>query len=131
MKQKLFYFLTLWVTLSVLFFIINYATNIIDVVTLGGLFAGSFIVGFIIYLGLVVRGKVVKGLVLTAKDGLNITNILEAWLCMAAFCHEAVLMTTRALPGWTYEMTIPSILFVLVALPFASMYIDEILSKEG
>lgn len=131
MKQKLFNFVTLWVTLSVLFFIVNYPTHIIDVVTLGGMFAGSFIVGFIIYLGLVVRGKVVKGPVLTAKDGFNVINILEAWLCMAAFCHEAVLMTTRILPGWTYEMTIPSILFVLVALPFASVYIEEILSKEG
>ncbi|MCQ2359027.1 MAG: hypothetical protein MJ055_03065 [Phascolarctobacterium sp.] len=131
MKQKLFNFLTLWVTLSVLFFIINYATNIIDVVTLGGLFAGSFIVGFIIYSGLAVRNKVVKGPVLTTKDGINITHVLEAWLTMAAFCHESVLMTTRALPGWTYEMTIPSILFVLVALPCISIYIDEIISKEG
>lgn len=130
MKEKFFNFLTLWVTLSTLFFIINYATNVINVVTLGGLFAGSFLVGFIIYLGLCAREKVAKGTVFSKED-FNVTRLLEAWLCMAAFCHEAVLMTTRAFPGWTYDLTPFSLVFVLVVLPFISVYIDQIISKEG
>jgi len=131
MKQKLFDFLTLWVTLSVLFFIIVYATNVINVVTLGGLFAGSFLVGFIIYLGLCVRTKVAKGTVIAFSGDFSFIRLMEAWLCMAAFCHEAVLMTTRAFPGWTYDLTPVSAIFVLVVLPFLSVYIDQIISKEG
>ena len=36
---------TQWITLSVIFFLVNYAFNFIEVVTLGGLVAGSFIIG--------------------------------------------------------------------------------------
>ena len=36
---------TQWITLSVMFFLANYAFNFIEVVTLGGLVAGSFIIG--------------------------------------------------------------------------------------
>ena len=36
---------TQWITLSVIFFLANYAFNFIEVVTLGGLVAGSFIIG--------------------------------------------------------------------------------------
>ncbi|MDO4179359.1 MAG: hypothetical protein Q4D21_09290 [Phascolarctobacterium sp.] len=131
MKEKIFNFLTLWITLSVLFFVIVYITNVIDVVTLGGLFAGSFFVGFITYLGLCVLGKVVQGPILSSREGFKIIRLLESWLCMAAFCHEAVLMTTRAFPGWTYEITPMSVFVVLVVLPFLSIYIDQIISREG
>ena len=36
---------TQWLTLSVIFFLGNYAFNFIEVVTLGGLVAGSFLMG--------------------------------------------------------------------------------------
>ena len=36
---------TQWITLSVIFFLANYACNFIEVVTLGGLVAGSFLIG--------------------------------------------------------------------------------------
>lgn len=36
---------TKWITLSTVFFIANYLFNFIEVVTLGGLVAGSFIIG--------------------------------------------------------------------------------------
>ena len=36
---------TQWITLSVIFFLANYACNFIEVVTLGGLVAGSFMIG--------------------------------------------------------------------------------------
>ena len=36
---------TQWITLSVIFFLVNYACNFIEVVTLGGLVAGSFLIG--------------------------------------------------------------------------------------
>ena len=36
---------TQWIALSVIFFLANYAFNFIEVVTLGGLVAGSFIIG--------------------------------------------------------------------------------------
>ena len=35
---------TQWITLSVIFFLANYACNFIEVVTLGGLVAGSFMI---------------------------------------------------------------------------------------
>ena len=43
LKEKMYDFATLWLTASVLFFIIEYVTNMLQVVTLGGLVAGSFI----------------------------------------------------------------------------------------
>ena len=36
---------TQWITLSVIFFLVNYVCNVIEVVTLGGLVAGSFLLG--------------------------------------------------------------------------------------
>ena len=36
---------TQWITLSVIFSLVNYVCNIIEVVTLGGLVAGSFLLG--------------------------------------------------------------------------------------
>lgn len=36
---------TQWLTLSVIFFLADYITGLVDVVTLGGLVAGSFIIG--------------------------------------------------------------------------------------
>ena len=36
---------TQWITLSVIFFLANYVCNFIEVVTLGGLVAGSFLIG--------------------------------------------------------------------------------------
>ena len=36
---------TQWITLSVIFFLADYITGLVDVVTLGGLVAGAFIIG--------------------------------------------------------------------------------------
>ena len=36
---------TQWITVSVIFFLANYVFNFIEVVTLGGVVAGSFIIG--------------------------------------------------------------------------------------
>ena len=124
MKEKIYDFLLLWVTISSLFFIIAYATKFIDVVTLGGLFAGSFIVGLFIYVGLLLRRLVVGGPV---REGANVNLIRlgESWLCMAAFCHEAVLMTTRILPGWTYDINLANMLFNLLIFPLFLTFLDE------
>ena len=36
---------TEWVTLATIFFLANYLMNFVEVVTLGGLVAGSFLIG--------------------------------------------------------------------------------------
>ena len=43
---------TMWLTLSVIFFLCEYVTGMLQVVTLGGLVAGSFIEGAFMCLGL-------------------------------------------------------------------------------
>lgn len=43
--MSLYSYGTLWLTLSVLFFLFNYIFEFLDVVTLGGLVAGSFMLG--------------------------------------------------------------------------------------
>ena len=42
---KMYNIFTQWLTLSVIFFLADYITGLVDVVTLGGLVAGSFIIG--------------------------------------------------------------------------------------
>lgn len=43
--MSLYSYGTLWLTLSVLFFLLNFQLEFLDVVTLGGLVAGSFMLG--------------------------------------------------------------------------------------
>lgn len=52
LKEKMYNLATLWLTLSVLFFLVEYLTGWLEVVTLGGLVAGAFIEGFFVLLGL-------------------------------------------------------------------------------
>ena len=53
LKEKMYNLATLWLTLSVLFFFLaEYLTGWLEVVTLGGLVAGAFIEGFFVLLGL-------------------------------------------------------------------------------
>ena len=52
MKERFYNWATMWLTLSVIFFLVEYATNWLEVVTLGGLVAGAFIEGFIVNIGL-------------------------------------------------------------------------------
>ncbi|MGM9569675.1 MAG: hypothetical protein ACI3XC_06325, partial [Phascolarctobacterium sp.] len=52
MKERFYNWATMWLTLSVIFFLVEYATNWLEVVTLGGLVAGAFIEGFIVNMGL-------------------------------------------------------------------------------
>ena len=51
MKERFYNWATMWLTLSVLFFLVEYGTNWLEVVTLGGLVAGAFIEGFIVNMG--------------------------------------------------------------------------------
>ncbi len=44
--MRIYEFVTQWVTLGVLFFLVDYATDWIKVVTLGGLVLGSLLLGF-------------------------------------------------------------------------------------
>ena len=52
MKERFYNWATMWLTLSVIFFLVEYGTNWLEVVTLGGLVAGAFIEGFIVNMGL-------------------------------------------------------------------------------
>ena len=52
MKERFYNWATMWLTLSVLFFLVEYSTNWLEVVTLGGLVVGAFIEGFIVNMGL-------------------------------------------------------------------------------
>lgn len=105
---------TQWITLSVIFFLANYAFNFIEVVTLGGLVAGSFLVGA--WATLVER---------LAKDLPNFTG-------KAAVC-AAVLMGVQALeivlPGYKVEASGALVVF-LVSYSALAIFIGKFLDGE-
>ena len=73
MKEKFYNWATMWLTLSVIFFLVEYLTDWLEVVTLGGLVAGAFIEGFIVNMGLGLMWRIVSKEFRTAelKDALG------------------------------------------------------------
>ena len=94
---------TMWLTLSVIFFLCEYVTGMLHVVTLGGLVAGSFIEGAFMCLGLKLMHVIVdKQFLLTRLQELaqRRNDCIKAMLVMAAFSMEGAVTVCRMLPGY-------------------------------
>lgn len=114
-------FLTMWLTASVTFFLVEYVTNWMEVVTLGGLLAGSFLEGLCVLLGLklaqVLVGKDFFVQPLSAVFGGNYCELARALIAVAAVTWEGALIISRVMPGYTMHQHLWHILFLLVVYP--------------
>lgn len=105
---------TQWITLGVIFFLANYTCDFIEVVTLGGLVAGSFLVGA--WTTLLER----------------FTQRLPNFTGKAAVC-AGVLLGVQALgnllPGYKVEANSPLIVFLLIYSGLA-IFIGKLLNER-
>lgn len=134
LKEKLYSFATLWLTASVLFFIVEYVTNMLQVVTLGGLVAGSFIEGAFMFLGLKLMHVIVSREFKQAawKEALALrTDALKAWLVLAAFSMEGAITVCRMLPGYELNFTAMHGLFLLLVYPIAMLFLEKLYEDKG
>ena len=109
----------MWLTLSVIFFLCEYVTGMLQVVTLGGLVAGSFIEGAFMCLGLKLMHVIVdKQFLLTRLQELaqRRNDCIKAMLVMAAFSMEGAVTVCRMLPGYDLNFGIMHGIFSFAAL---------------
>lgn len=132
LKEKLYDFATVWLTVSVLFFIVEYFTSLLQVVTLGGLVAGSFIEGLFMFLGLKLMHIIVSKEFKQAAWREAITmrsDALKAWLVMAAFSMEGAITVCRMLPGYELNFNTAHGVFLLLVYPVAVLYLEKLYNK--
>ena len=124
---------TMWLTLSVIFFLCEYVTGMLQVVTLGGLVAGSFIEGAFPCLGLKPMQVIVDKLfLLTRLQELakRRNDSLKAMLVMAAFSLEGAVTVCRMLPGYDLNFVIMHGILLLLLYPAAAIVLDKLMLKE-
>lgn len=133
MKAKIYNLATLWLTLSVLFFLVEYATGWLEVVTLGGLVAGAFIEGVFVVIGLKLKRFVVSKRIYFSLTQFvaNRSDALKALVVTAAFSMEGVLTICRALPGYSLNFSIPHAIFLLLVYPLLALDLEQIIMVEG
>lgn len=132
LKEKLYDFATLWLTASVLFFIVEYSTNLLQVVTLGGLVAGSFMEGLFMFIGLKLMHVIVSKPFKQAawREALAMrSDALKAWLVMAAFSMEGAITVCRMLPGYELNFTLLHGVFLLGVYPVAMLFLEKLYNK--
>lgn len=133
LKEKLYYLATAWLTLSFIFFIVEYCTDWLQVVTLGGLVAGAFIEGMVMVAGL----KLMK--LIVSKDFYAISikqvhtyysDFIKALVVTAAFSLEGTITICRVLPGYTLEFSLVHGIFLLLIYPVIAIFIEKILMEK-
>ena len=105
---------TQWITLSVICFLANYTFNFIEVVTLGGLVAGSFILGA--WVTLVER---------LAKGLPNFTG--KAAVCAGGLLGVQAL--EFVLPGYNVEASGAVVMFLIIYSALA-IFIGKLLNER-
>ena len=133
MKEKFYNWATMWLTLSVIFFLVEYLTDWLEVVTLGGLVAGAFIEGFIVNMGLGLMWRIVsrdfREAELKAALTMNM-ELLKAIVVVAAFTWEGVITLAKLMPGYTLHGHVLHLLFLLVVYPLVGIVL-EIISRRS
>ncbi|WP_293729776.1 hypothetical protein [uncultured Phascolarctobacterium sp.] len=127
MKERIYDGVTMWLTLSVIFFLVEYLTDWLEVVTLGGLAAGSFIEGAIVLLGLKLMGKIVSSDFLQGslrQACFRSMELLKAVIVVAAFSWEGALLLSKRLPGYTLHSHALHLLFLLALYPLAAIALE-------
>lgn len=126
-KERIYDWATMWLTLSVIFFLVEYLTDWLEVVTLGGLVAGSFIEGLIVLLGLKLMNAVVSRDFLQGSPRQACSRsfeLLKAVIIVAAFSWEGVLTLSKLLPGYTLHSHALHLVFLLLLYPLAAIALE-------
>lgn len=124
---------TMWLTLSVIFFLCEYVTGLLQVVTLGGLVAGSFIQGAVMVLGLKLMHVIVDKPFRMAELPQLLQyrgDCVKALLIVAAFSLEGTFIICRMLPGYELNFNVPHAVFLLLLYPAAAIFLDKLMLKE-
>ena len=134
MKEKFYNWATMWLTLSVIFFLVEYATTWLEVVTLGGLVAGAVIEGFIVNMGLglmwLIVSKSFKQVEL-AEAMTMYTELAKAIVVVAAFVWEGVITLAKLMPGYTMHTTLPHLIFLLLVYPLVGIVLEILIRKRS
>ena len=134
MKERFYNWATMWLTLSVIFFLVEYGTNWLEVVTLGGLVAGAFIEGFIVNMGLglmwLIVSKPFKQAPLAEAMGMY-TELAKAIVVVAAFVWESAITLAKLMPGYTLHTSLPHLVFLLVVYPLVGIVMEILIRKRS
>ena len=134
MKERFYNWATMWLTLSVIFFLVEYGTNWLEAVTLGGLVAGAFIEGFIVNMGLglmwLIVSKPFKQAPLAEAMGMY-TELAKAIVVVAAFVWESAITLAKLMPGYTLHTSLPHLVFLLVVYPLVGIVLEILIRKRS
>ncbi|MEE1194001.1 MAG: hypothetical protein U0K79_04300 [Phascolarctobacterium sp.] len=134
MKERFYNWATMWLTLSVIFFLVEYTTNWLEVVTLGGLVAGAVIESFIVNMGLglmwLIVSKPFKQAELAEAMAMY-TELAKAIVVVAAFVWEGAITLAKLMPGYTMHTTLPHLIFLLLVYPLVGIVLEILIRKRS
>ena len=134
MKERFYNWATMWLTCSVFFLLVEYATDWLEVVTLGGLVAGAVIEGFIVNMGLglmwLIVSKTFKEASVTEALGMY-SDLAKAIVVTAAFVWEGAITLAKLMPGYTMHSTVPHLLFLLLIYPLMGIVLEKIIRRRS
>ncbi len=134
LKNTIYNLATMWLTLSVIFFIVEYLTGWLVVVTLGGLVAGAFIEGVFMLIGLkLVQLATSKEFFLAPlKQALTMrTEAAKALVVVAALSLEGAINLCRMLPGYELNFGVAHGIFLLLLYPGAALVLQKQINSGG
>ena len=134
MKERFYNWATMWLTCSVIFLLVEYATDWLEVVTLGGLVAGAVIEGFIVNMGLglmwLIVSKTFKEASVTEALGMY-SDLAKAIVVTAAFVWEGAITLAKLMPGYTMHNTLLHLLFLLIIYPLVGIVLEILIRKRS
>ena len=134
MKERFYNWATMWLTCSVIFLLVEYATDWLEVVTLGGLVAGAVIEGFIVNMGLglmwLIVSKTLKEASVTEASGMY-SDLAKAIVVTAAFVWEGAITLAKLMPGYTMHSTVPHLVFLLLIYPLMGIVLEKIIRRRS
>ena len=134
MKERFYNWATMWLTCSVFFVLVEYATDWLEVVTLGGLVAGAVIEGFIVNMGLglmwLIVSKPFKEASVTEALGMY-GDLAKAIVVTAAFVWEGAITLAKLMPGYTMHSTVPHLVFLLLIYPLMGIVLEKIIRRRS
>ena len=134
MKERFYNWATMWLTCSVIFLLVEYATDWLEVVTLGGLVAGAVIEGFIVNMGLglmwLIVSKTFKEASVTEALGMY-SDLAKAIVVTAAFVWEGAITLAKLMPGYTMHSTVPHLVLLLLIYPLVGIVLEKIIRRRS
>ena len=134
MKERFYNWATMWLTCSVIFLLVEYATDWLEVVTLGGLVAGAVIEGFIVNMGLglmwLIVSKPFKEASVTEALGMY-SDLAKAIVVTAAFVWEGAITLAKLMPGYTMHSTVPHLVLLLLIYPLVGIVLEKIIRRRS